>query len=272
MPRQLVRPDDLGGVSAMFQLAYRLAGFVGAPLGGVLVAAGGLRLVMIADALSFVAVSVILATLLKPRFPRALSTGASMLGDIAAGLSYIWRTPSVRTLVLALSGLNLFVSPVLAVGVVLRAHDAGWSSTSLGLMEATIAVSAAAASAYAIGWRPVHPARTGLLLLVLQAAACVVVGVAPFAAMFAAMIVIGITAGLASALLSGVFQRTVAADYLGRTGSIQSLGDDVLMPLAMIGFGALAAGTSVAVACTLMGIGFALLVTWSATRRSLSAA
>jgi MFS family permease len=270
MPRQLVRPDDLGGVSAMFQLSFRLASFVGAPLGGVLVAAGGLRLVMIVDAASFVALSVLLATVLKPRLPRALSRGRSMRADIVDGLAYIRRTSAVRTLVVALSGLNLFVSPVLAVGVVLRARDAGWSSTSLGLMEATIAVSAAAASAYAIAWRPDRAARTGLLLLVLQAAACVAVGIAPYAAMYVAMVVIGITAGLASALLSGAFQRTVAPEYLGRTGSIQALGDDALMPLAMISFGALAAGTSIALACTLMGMGFAVLVTWSATRPAVA--
>src|SRR5690242_4852224 len=42
MPRQLVRPEDLGPVSSMFQLGSRVAALVGAPLGGVLVAAGGL--------------------------------------------------------------------------------------------------------------------------------------------------------------------------------------------------------------------------------------
>jgi MFS family permease len=272
MPRQLVRPDDLGGVSAMFQLANRLAGFVGAPLGGILVAAGGLRLVMLADAVSFVAVSVILATVLKPRLPRPLSRGSSVRADIVDGLRYVRGSTSVRTLVVALSGLNLFVSPVLAVGVVLRAHEAGWSSTSLGLMEATIAVSAAIASAYAIAWRPQRAARTGLLLLVPQAIACMVVGVAPYAAMYVAMIVIGVTAGLASALLSGAFQRTVAPEYLGRAGGILSLGDDALMPVAMVAFGALAAGTSVAFGCLLMGVGFALLVTWSAARPALDPA
>jgi MFS family permease len=269
LPRQLVRQEDLGGVAAMFQLASRLAGFVGAPLGGLLVAVGGLRLVMLADVASFLVVSAVLATALKPRFPRELSVTSSVRADIAAGLRYIRGTPPVRTLVFALSGLNLFVSPVLAVGLVLRAHAEGWSSTSLGLMEATLALTAAAASTYAIVWRPVRPARTGLLMLVAQAAACVAVGIAPYPAMYAAMVVIGVTAGLASSLLSGVFQRVVAAKYLGRTSSIMGLGDDALMPIAMVGFGALAAGTSVAIGCLLMGIGFAMLVSWSASRPSL---
>jgi MFS family permease len=272
MPRQLVRTDDLGGVSAMFQLAGRLAGFIGAPLGGVLIAVGGLRAVAVADAVSFVFISGLLAFVLKPRLPRRLSAGHSIRADIAAGLRYIASTRTVRTLVIALSGLNLFISPVLAVGVVLRVHAEGWSSTSLGLIEATVAISAAVASAAAVPWRPARPARVGLLLLVVQSAAMVVLGWAPFAGMFVGAAMVGVTAGLASALLSGAFMRTVAEDYLGRTSSIQALGDDAIMPLAMIGFGALAAGTSIGIACTLMAIGFAALVTWSAFRPGLDPA
>jgi MFS family permease len=272
MPRQLVRADDLGGVAALFQLAGRLASFVGAPLGGILIAVGGLRAVALADAASFVFIAVLLAFVLKPRIPRRLSSGGSIRSDIAAGLRYIVRTPSVRTLVLALSGLNLFISPVLAVGVVLRVHAEGWSSTSLGLIEATVAIAAAAASAAAVPWRPRRPARVGLLLLVIQSAAMVVIGWAPLAGMYVGAAMVGITAGLASALLSGAFMRTVAEDYLGRTSSIQALGDDAIMPLAMLGFGALAAGTSVGLACSLMAFGFATLVTWSAFRPGLDPA
>jgi MFS family permease len=272
MPRQLVRAADLGGVSAMFQLAGRLAGFVGAPLGGVLIALGGLRAVALADAISFAFISVLLAVVLRPRLPRRLSAGRSIRADVTAGLRYIAHTPSVRTLVIALSGLNLFISPVLAVGVVLRVHDEGWSSTSLGLIEATVAISAAVASAAAVPWRPARPARSGLLLLVVQSAAMVVLGWAPFAGMFVGAAMVGVTAGLASALLSGAFMRTIAEDYLGRTSSIQALGDDAIMPLAMVGFGALAAGTTVGLACTLMAIGFATLVTWSAFRPGLDSA
>jgi hypothetical protein len=235
----------------------------------VLIAVGGLRAVAIADAISFVLLSALLAFALKPRFPRRLSAGRSVRADIAAGLRYIAHSQPVRTLVVALSGLNLFVSPVLAVGVVLRVRAEGWSSTSLGLIEATVAVSAAIASAAAVPWRPQRPARTGLLLLVIQAVAMVVLGWSPYAGMFFGASMVGVTAGLASALLSGAFMRTVAEDYLGRTASIQALGDDALMPVAMIGFGALAAASSIGLACTAMAAAFAALVTWSAFRPSL---
>ena len=147
----------------------------------------------------------------------------------------------MRSLVIAISGLNLFVGPVLAVGLVLRTDDAGWGAGSLGLFQALVGAGAAVGAIIAVRWRPSRPARTGLLMLVGQAAACAGVGVAPYAGIAAAMLVIGLTAGLASALVSGAFQRTVDGAYLGRTSSMLALGDNVLMPLAMSGFGVLAA-------------------------------
>ena len=92
------------------------------------------------------------------------------------------------------------------------------------------------------------------------------VGFAAKPGIFASMLVIGVTAGLASAFLSGAFQRAVAESYLGRASSIVGLADDAIMPLAMTGFGALAAASSLATACAIAGVGFIVLVSWSATR------
>jgi hypothetical protein len=106
----------------------------------------------------------------------------------------------------------------------------------------------------------------GLLMLVGQAAACAAVGFAPYAGVIAAMLGIGLTAGLASAFLSGAFVRAIDPAYLGRAASVVALSDHSLMPLAMVGFGALAAGTSILTACAVTGAGFAALVSWSASR------
>jgi hypothetical protein len=59
------------------------------------VAYGGLELVMIVDAASFMLNGLLLALLMKPRFPRALSQGRSMLSDLADGFRYLWRTGPV---------------------------------------------------------------------------------------------------------------------------------------------------------------------------------
>ena len=269
MPRQLVRPDDLAAVSSMFQLGSRTATLVGAPLGGVLVATGGLASVMAFDAISFAVIAVVLALLLKPRFPLERSRGRSVRSDLADGFRYLRRAPSARTLTIAVSGLNLFVGPVTAVGLVLRTKAEGWGAANLGIFEACIGAAAAVGAVIAMRWRPRAPARTGLLILAGQAAACAGVGFSPYAGVVGCMLVIGLTAGLASAFLSGAFQRTIEPAYLGRTGSMVMLSDQALMPLAMTGFGALAGLTSIVTACTVVGAGFAVLVLWSASRPHL---
>lgn len=130
LPRRMVRSDDLVKLSAGSQLAQRLAMFAGAPLGGLLVAHGGLITVVAVDAASFVVIAVALAVVVKPRLPQPVSAGRSIRADLRAGFGYLKRDVRARTLVIAFSGLNLCVGPILAVGLVQRTHSAGWGSAS----------------------------------------------------------------------------------------------------------------------------------------------
>jgi MFS family permease len=243
-----------------------LAVFVGAPLGGLLVAHGGLASVMIVDAVSFAVIAFGLAFVVKPRLPQPASSGASIMADLREGFGYLRRSVSARTLVIAFFGLNLCVGPVLAVGLVQRTHSAGWGAGSLGLFQACSGIAAAVGAVLAMRWKPRNLARSGLLVLILQAVGCAAIGVVPLVGVFAAMATIGFTAGLASAQLSAAFQQTIDPSYLGRTSSIVSLSDEAFMPVAMTAFGFLISGTSVAVACVAIGAAFALLMLWSAAR------
>ncbi|MGZ4468719.1 MAG: MFS transporter [Nocardioidaceae bacterium] len=266
LPRQMVRAEDLPRSAALFQIGRRVATFVGAPVGGFLVAVGDLRAVMAVDAASFLLISVFLATALRPRFPRPPVSGGSVRSGLAAGFRYLRDDVRVRTLVVSLTGLNLFVGPALAVGVALHVHASGWGATTLGLSEAAVGVGAGLGAAATLRWRAPNPFRTGLLVLVGQAAAIAVLGFTSRPALLLAAAVIGVTAGVASAQLSGAFQALVDPSYLGRMGALTSLGDDVLMPVAMAGFGALAASAGLPAACLVTGALFAMLVLWSATR------
>jgi len=247
-------------------VAGRLARFGGAPLGGVLVAVGGLRLVMIVDAATFAVVAAFVGLALKPRYPRLLSSTGSVRQDLAAAAGYLRETPYVRALVVSLSGLNLFVGPALAVGVTVHVHRSGWGAATVGVADALVGVGAAVGAALAIRFRSSQPARTGLLMLVGQAAAIALIGVSNRPLLFVATTVIGVTAGLASTQLSGAFQQLVDPAYLGRMGAVTSLGDDVLMPVAMVGFGALIGGVGLPLTCLLAGLGFVALVSWALAR------
>ena len=240
--------------------------FVGAPLGGFLVAHGGLVSVMVVDAVSFGVIALALAFVVRPRVPQAASTGTSIRADLRDGFGYLRQDLKARTLVIGFFGLNLCVGPVLAVGLVQRTSGAGWGAGALGLFQACSGICAAVGAILAMRWRPANAARAGMLVLILQAAGCAAIGFLPRAGVFVAMGVIGFTAGLASAQLSGAFQRTIAPAFLGRTSSIVSLSDEALMPVAMVAFGVLITLSGIGVSCLLLGGIFGLLMVYSAAR------
>ncbi len=266
MPRQMVRPDDLRPLLAMFQTVSRLGRLAGAPVGGLLVAAFDIRVAMLVDAASFAVTGVVYALWLRPRFPRAPSTGATWRRDLVSGLGYIRRTPSVRTLIVALSGLNLFVGPALAVGMALRVSEEQWGAHTLGVLEACVGAGAAAGALGAARWNASRPALVGFSILVLQGVGIAAIGFGGPVFVGLAATFVGITAGAASTYLGALFMLTVHQSYLGRAQSVTALTDDGLMPLAMAGFGLLAGLTSVSAACVVCGAAMSLMCAWSARR------
>ncbi|WP_262849521.1 MFS transporter [Mumia quercus] len=251
--RQLVREDDLSPYAGASQTATRLGTMAGAAVGGGLVAVAGLAASAALNALTYLGVLAYLALALRVRFPLPRRGPAPMGRAIAEGFGHLRAFPATRILVVTLSGLNLAVGPALALGLPLRVRDTDWGAGTLGLLQALVGAGALGGGAVLIRWRPRRPAALGFTLLVLQGLAIAALGAPGIPAAAAACLTIGVTAGAASALLSAVFVRTVAPEFLGRLGSIQRLGDDCLMPAAMAGFGAVAAGASLATAFGLFG-------------------
>jgi len=251
--RQLVRPGDLPSYGALAQTASRLGTMAGAAIGGVLVAYAGLVGSAAVNALTFSLVVAFIAIWLRPRFLLARAARESVLHGIARGFAHLGTHPTTRTLVIALSGLNLAVGPAVGIGLALRAHDEGWGAQSLGLFEALLGLGAALGAVSVVKWRPRREALAGFWALVVQGVGIIALGWGPAWTVATAAFVIGATAGYASVLLSATFSATVDTAYLGRMGSITRLGDDCLMPVAMAGFGLLASITAVWVPFALFG-------------------
>jgi MFS family permease len=266
MSRQMVRPEDMRPLMGVFQTVSRVARLVGAPLGGVLVGVFGVRAAMAVDAASFALIGVVYAVVLHPRFPRTLSTGVSWRADLAGGLGYVWRTPRVRTMLMAFAGLNLFVGPAIAVGIALRVSHEGWGAHTLGVMEACVGAGAAVGALVAARWDPLRPAVVAFGILVLQGVGIMAFGFGGVVFLGAAATFVGVTAGAASTYLSAIFLLTVDNEYFGRASSVSALFDDALMPAAMAGFGALAGASSVTAACVVAGVAMSLVSVWSGYR------
>ena len=266
MARQMVRPDDIRPLMAVFQTVSRLARLAGAPIGGLLVAAFDVRVAMLIDAVSFALIGLVYALWMHPRFPRVLSTGTSWRRDLAGGLGYLRRTPAVRSLVVAISGLNLFVGPALAVGLALRVTHEHWGAHTLGVLEACVGAGAAAGAIGAARRNTARPALVGFVILVGQGLGIAALGFGDRVFVGGAAAFVGVTAGAASTYISALFVLSVDETFLGRMGSVTSLVDDGLMPVAMAGFGLLAGLTSVTTACVVAGAGMSVLCAWTARR------
>lgn len=242
IPRQLVRPADLPAYSALSQTFSRLGTMAGAAVGGFLVAWSGMPGSATADAVTFTLVIAFIAIWLRPRFalPRS-SPEATVMQDVASGFRHLAGDSATRTLVLALSGLNLAVGPALAIGLALQATAHGWGAAAVGLFEALVGGGAMVGALIVVRWRPRHEAIGGFWALVVQGGGIALIGVGTPWAVGAGCLLIGLTAGFASVLLGATFAATIAPAFLGRMSSITRLGDDCLMPLTMAAFGALAA-------------------------------
>jgi MFS family permease len=262
LPRQLVRPEDLGRVAGALQVARRLSVFAGAGLGGWLAAAYGFGVALLVDAASFVVVGAVLWVVARPRVVLHRDPAGSLLTGLGEGFGYLRRDPRARRLVVSLSGLNLFIGPALGVGVSLRVAESGWGAGVLGAVQATVGVAAAAGALLAMWRRPARDTLAGFWLLVVQGVGIACLGVPLRPVVLAGAAVVGLTAGGASVLLSGAFQRSVDPAYLGRATSMTTLSDLTLLPVMMPAFGWLAAASSVTTAAAVFGTGMVALSLW----------
>ncbi|UNK69438.1 MFS transporter [Microbacterium sp. H1-D42] len=263
MPRQLVRPADLPSYSALSQTLSRLGTMAGAAIGGFLVAWGGMPGSAAADAITFTVVIAFIAIWLRPRFALPRNTqGESVLQGVASGFRHLGSDSASRTLVIALSGLNLAVGPALAIGLPLQATAHGWGAGAVGIFEALVGGGAMLGALAVIRWRPRHEAMGAFWALVVQGVGIVLVGIGSPIIVGIGCVLIGLTAGFASVLLGATFAATIAPDYLGRMSSLTRLGDDVLMPLAMALFGLLATVLPTWLPFTLYGGALVLLMSF----------
>ncbi|WP_449340586.1 MFS transporter, partial [Streptomyces canarius] len=176
LPARLAEKDQLARVQGMRGLAIRFASVVGAPLGGLAVAAGGAPAAFTVAGL-LIALSVPLLVSVRVReLPEdgTPGTAGTPWGDLRAGLRYIRRHRVLAPLMVAIALGDLgFVGP-LNVGLTLLADARGWGAAGMGWVLAGFGVGAGAASLL-LAVRGRLP-RAGLVAGAAIIAGCVAIG------------------------------------------------------------------------------------------------
>ena len=185
------------------QVSGRVMRLLGAPVGGILVAWGGLVAAMVVDAATFAVIAVVLALVVRARYRLPRAEEARWRDSFVAGMGYLRRHATARTFVIGLTALNVFVSPVVALGLALRVEGSAWGPAWLGIADAALAGGAIVGSLAAIRWQPTYAAGSGFRVLVLQGVGLAVVGVPYVSVVLVGMLTVGVTAGMASVWLSG---------------------------------------------------------------------
>ncbi len=138
LPR-LVPPDQLVAANAANATSGSLARLIGSPLGGIVVQAGGLHAVIIADGLSFLAVALLTSLVRADARPLA-AADADRGGHVRAGFAAVRDHPSLRRLVTIIGVIQVAQGMFLVLFVAFVIERLHGSGSAVGIIRGTQAV------------------------------------------------------------------------------------------------------------------------------------
>ncbi|WHT15657.1 MFS transporter [Crossiella sp. CA-258035] len=263
---RLLEPAQLSSGAALHEVVGRAALLLGAPLGGLLVAVGGLPLACVVNALTF-GVSMAAVASAKPRREVEPST-ERVLASVRSGFAFLRRERVLRTVILAALVINLgFVGPM-NLGVAILSEHRGWGSVGVGLLVAGFGGGAALGALVLL--RVPLRRRLGLVVAVAalaETAAMVVMALAPtLPVAVGAAVLIGLGGAPCGVGVRTLIQARTPDAFRGRVSSVHTLCSLGVAPLAtgLFGLAVGAFGVSAAFLCSagleLVGAALCLLV------------
>ncbi|MBZ9644758.1 MFS transporter, partial [Streptomyces sp. PSKA30] len=264
LPARVTGRGQLARVQGMRGLAIRFASVVGAPLGGLGVAAGGAAA---AFALAGLLIAVSVPLLISVRVRDLPADDAPADGrttawrDLVAGLRYIRGHRVLAPLMVAIALGDLgFVGP-LNVGLTLLADERDWGAAGMGWVLAGFGTGAgAAALLLTVRGRLPHAGRTAAYAILAGSVAIGALAYAPGVAVaVGTALLIGLLAGLSGTLCGALLQTQADPAYLGRVTAVAalvSLGFAPLsMPLSAAAIGVWGTGPVFVVSAAVCGLG-----------------
>ncbi|MFD6349555.1 MFS transporter [Streptomyces roseolus] len=235
-PAVLLSEEDRPRGNSMMEVSNSTSMLVGALAGGVTVAVIGPVSAVVFNAASF-AIGALCAALMKRR--SAVSDTAppsdSMASLVREGLTFVWRTSWLRTLLFVDATLDLVTAGQLSVGLpAISRHLTG--ASSLGLMIAGFGAGSLVGALLAsrLAKAPILPIR---MVYLLQLLAAPFLGVLPLVNLPAAILCLamaGVLNAIASIQYISIIQRNVDAVMLGRVMALLVAAGLSVQPIGQI--------------------------------------
>ena len=245
MQPRLLRADQYNSGAVASSMLARFALSLGAPLGGVAVAVGGLPLALALDGFTF-AVSVVTLATVRPRptenGDRSVSTPGSRptyLRDLAEGARFLFSHPVLAPVTAITLAANLgFVGPM-NIGMAELSSERGWGAGGVGLMLTGFGIGATVSALVQMRWKIRRHA--GIWIAAVCAASGVAVlgmALAPsLAAAVAATTALGLSSGPMAVASSVLAQQHTPDALRGRISSFNLLSAYGTVPIASVGTG-----------------------------------
>ncbi|MFE6056861.1 MFS transporter [Kitasatospora sp. NPDC056446] len=249
MPSRLVPADRLPRALALRQAGGQTAVLLGAPLGGALVAAGGLPGAAVADAASF---GVVLLVLLRVR-PREVGPSpaarAGLLREAASGVRLALGDPLLRAALLLTGAAAGALLPVVSLLGPLLVREHGWTADTAGLVTGGQAAGVLAVAGL-VAWRGgLRRAGVGAAagLCAASAGTALLASAGGVAVAVAGSVVAGAGSGLFACHLGPLVLTGAPSSHLARVQALLTLVQSVALVLStgLLGLLADAAGAAV---------------------------
>jgi MFS family permease len=239
----LVKDRLLPPANALVQIMQQLSGLIGPVLAGLVVAAIQTGPAFAVDAASFAIATLTLLLVQGGRraSPSSGEAPASLLANIGSGLSYAWRDPAVRSLILLVAAFNLAFTGPLLVGLPYLADTRFGGPAALGILFAAWGAGALIGAILAGSIRRVP--RLGLVTLLVAVGLGIgvaLVGNAPSLALaLPVMGAVGLGAGFINVRVIAWLQARTPEAMRGRIMSLLMLGAVGLAPISLAVAGAI---------------------------------
>ena len=269
-PARVVEGPAIPRALALRNAGGQLAMLAGNPLGGLVVAAGGMIAVLGVDALSFVAVVAVVA--LVRTLPAAMALPRRpLVREIADGLRIAAAEPALRMVFALYAVAGGLVIPLEALLLPLLARAAGWTPVATGLVAGSIGVGALT-GALLVARVGTHP-RAGLLAGIgLAATAVGAVGL-----VLAPNPIWGTLAGLVDGLGLAMFIAHAGpvvvarspATHLSRMQALQGVVQSITLVATNVLVGLLASAVGAGAATLVVAAALAVAALVAGTRRTM---
>lgn len=267
--RHLLRGETVPAASALYMLSMHGGQIIGPLLGGLVLRLQGSYALIFVVNLAAIALYVLSIRML-PEIPSAATGRPGVVGGIAQGLTYVWRTPLVRGAVWLDLCMTLFAVPV-ALLPELSERMLGGGADLYGVLLAAISVGGVVATVFSGLLTRRHDLGRALVVSALGWAVAVLALSVSHDALVAVAVLflMGVLDVYTLTAQQSMIQLAVTDDMLGRVGGIQMLtgmGGPQLGNLRAGAMGTWFGPESAIVIGSLMGVGGALI-----DRKGLSA-